>query len=611
MPIKILPQELINKIAAGEVVERPASVVKELLENSIDAGSFHITVELENGGLNLIKIVDDGSGMSQEDAELSLLEHATSKINDLVDLYNVTTFGFRGEALSSISAVAKFQMITKQRSELTATKIVFENNQMSVQKVNGQDGTAIEIRDLFYNVPVRKKYLKTAVTELNHIMDLFFSYALIYPQIAWKMIHNGKTVYQFPVADWLIRLTDVFGVEIGEHLLPIEQTLNGIKISGYVGKPQIGRNNKKLQYVYINNRPVNEFIIAKQVKEAYSTLLAKDIFPVFVLNLQIDNHEVDVNVHPRKLEVRFSEPALIYKTVYTAVAKVLDENDLQTSLKVSHLKNFTAVGQVLDEKKNFLKKRFDFESLPEMKTATSNFDFSKQKKDFFEMPKNLTIDDWQNSLLEEKKENEENLRELSEEIFIPEYKILGQAQNSYIIVENENGLRIYDQHASSERVQYEKIKKNWQSGGLTSQRLLLPENVQTSLVEASLLQKNLNLLIKLGFEVEPFGKNSFAINAVPQLFAKADYRQIIFDIIGTLDDSFIFSDDFSEPVEKIMKMMACKSAIKFGDALTESGMIALINDLEKLSNKYTCVHGRPCFLEFSFVELLKLFKRKE
>ncbi|MFA6536887.1 MAG: DNA mismatch repair endonuclease MutL [Patescibacteria group bacterium] len=611
MPIKILSQDLINKIAAGEVVERPASVVKELVENSIDSGAFHITVEIENGGLNFIKVIDDGCGMNEEDARLSLAEHATSKIGNIEDLYNVQTFGFRGEALSSISAVSKFQLITKRAEELTASKICFENNEFSLQKVDAKDGTTVEVRDLFYNIPVRKKYLKTAVTELSHIIELFFSYALIYPQIAWKLIHNGRTVYQFPVADWPIRLADVFGNEVGEQLIKIEQKLNGISVCGFIGKPQIGRNNKKLQYVFVNNRPVNEFIVAKQVKSAYSTLLAKDVFPVFVLNLNIDSADVDVNVHPRKLEVRFSEPSLIYKTVYTVVAKNLDEHDLQTSIKSVDLKSFTAVGKVLDEKKEFFKNRFDFDSGSNKKNESAPLDFTKIKNDFTSFPKNLSIDDWQKESLILVDNNDNNESELSEEIFIPEYKILGQVQNSYIIVENENGLRIYDQHASSERVQYEKIKKHWQNGTVSGQRLLLPENLQLSLPEFVIVSKNLSMFASLGFEMEIFGVNSLAISAIPQFFCKTDYRQIIKDIAGAITADFVFENELSEPVEKILKMMACKSAIKFGDQLSESGMEALINDLEKLGNKYTCVHGRPCLLEFTFEELLKLFKRTQ
>ncbi len=607
MTIKILNQDLINKIAAGEVVERPASVVKELVENSLDSGAWHITIEVQNGGIDLIRVIDDGCGMDQQDAELCLSDHATSKISNIEDLYQVKTFGFRGEALSSISSVSKFSLTTKRETDILAIKVSFSEGVISKEVVSGNSGTTVEVKDLFYNLPVRKKYLKLPATEYNHIVDLFFSYALGYPQIAWKLISNGKPAYSFPVTDWQVRLADVLGENIGENLLRVDRKLNGLSFSGFIGKPQIARNNKKLQYLYVNGRPVGEFIIAKQVKEAYSTLLMRDSYPVFILNLQINNEAVDVNVHPRKLEVRFSEPQLIYKTVYEVVARTLDEQDLQTTVKIPVSGNFSTVGQVLT-KKNIpnlsAEKKEQFLSQPKLSSFAN--ESSKQDK--------LSLVDFEKSFVNNqenliKQEEPAFLENKKDDPFIPEYKIWGQIQNSYILVETENGLKIYDQHASSERVQYEKIKKEWFSGKLSGQRLLIPQTVDFSLIEARLLNIHNDFFEKLGFEITHFGGNSFVLNSIPQLFVDEDYREIVKEIVGSLDEEFVFDSEINEKVENVIKMMACKSAIKFGDLLTEKGMEALINDLERLSNSYTCVHGRPCHIEFSYKDLAKLFKR--
>jgi DNA mismatch repair protein MutL len=298
--IHLLPPHLINQIAAGEVVERPASVVKELVENSIDAGAKNIRIEIENGGLNLIKVIDDGCGMSRADAEQSILQHATSKILEDADLEKISTLGFRGEALASISSVSDFSLLTKDADSLAGTLLEMQSTGVQLSESSAAKGTVISVRNLFQKIPARKKYLKTTVTEFNHIVDLFFEFCLAYPNIFWKLVHNNKTVYQFPIATLLQRIGDVLGDEIAKNLIEIDIKLIDIHVHGYIGKPQIARNNRKLQYLCINNRPVHEFIVAKQVKDAFGTLLPRDLYPVYILNLQIDTDKVDVNVHPRK-----------------------------------------------------------------------------------------------------------------------------------------------------------------------------------------------------------------------------------------------------------------------------------------------------------------------
>ncbi|MBT5337870.1 DNA mismatch repair endonuclease MutL [Candidatus Falkowbacteria bacterium] len=608
MNIKVLPQDLINKIAAGEVVERPASVVKELVENSLDAGATNVQVEIENGGINLIKITDDGSGMNKEDAELSIVQHATSKIGSQEDLFNIGSLGFRGEALASISSVSEFCLISKTSDSVAGTKVTVENGQVKTEQSGAADGTSVEIRNIFYNVPARQKYLKTAVTEFNHVVDLFLNYCLAYPEVTWKLIHNNKVVYQFPSARQFQRIADCLGDEVAGNLIEVDLKLNNVSVKGFIGKPQIARNNRKLQYLFVNQRPVNEYIVAKQIKQAYTTLLSKELHPVYILNLKIENEKIDVNVHPRKLEVRFSEPHIIYKTVYQVVAKALDDNDLGRQVPVEDMKKFIPVKQVLSSVQsrfpvsNIRIKKDFIQPSPEFKKASADFNKIMQQTADVEG-------------LREGGESEPVLLSNSEEGISREpdkdFKILGQVQNSYIIVECAESLKIYDQHATSERVQYEKLKREWQIGKLASQKMLLPQNIELVPAEAQLLDSNFSLLNKLGFEVENFGNNTFAISAVPQVLARVDLKELVFQIVGELIEPVVVEDKISKPVDTILKMMACKSAIKFGDQLNELGMTALINDLECLENQYTCVHGRPCFLEYRFGELEKLFKRKK
>ncbi|KKQ78813.1 MAG: mismatch repair protein MutL protein, partial [Parcubacteria group bacterium GW2011_GWC2_38_7] len=450
--IKLLSPDLINQIAAGEVVERPASVVKELVENSIDAGATNITVEIENGGLNLIRIVDNGCGMSREDAGKSILQHATSKISSQDDLFNIKSLGFRGEALASIAAVSEFSLITKDEESLAGTNLEFKNNEQTINDIGCSRGTTIVVNNLFYNIPARRKYLKTTVTEFGHIVDLFLSYCLAYPQINWKLMHHGKPVYQFQASIDVQRVSDVLGREIADNLLPIDIKLNEIHLSGFIGKPQIARNNRKIQYLFINNRPVNEFIVAKQIKDAFGQLIPRDLYPVYILNLKINNEKIDVNVHPRKLEVRFSEPQIIYRTVYQAVAMTLDEQDLVKSVKVDDFKRFVPVSEVLSTRQDSIPVSTKFNYQPRFSQSNLNSAMNFNREVAQDIPVVIRT---------QEQSNESSL--------VGQRKVIGQIQNSYIVVETAEGMKIYDQHATSERIQYEKIKKQWEIGKLGSQ----------------------------------------------------------------------------------------------------------------------------------------------
>ncbi|HEX9664593.1 MAG TPA: DNA mismatch repair endonuclease MutL, partial [Patescibacteria group bacterium] len=328
MKIKALSQDLINKIAAGEVVERPASVVKELLENSLDAGSNQIAVEIIKGGQDLIKVSDNGQGMTREDAELAVQRYTTSKIAELDDLFNINSFGFRGEALASIASVSRFKLQTKIDQELVGAEIEIIDGETIINEIGWETGTTVTVQNLFFNVPARQKFLKTQSTEFNHILDLFSGYALLYPDISWKLIHNDKTILNLPKAkDWLTRIEAVLGADIARELLPVAFDGWEIRIKGFVAKPALSKSNSKSQYIFVNNRPVRDYLISMAVRDAYTTLIPRGEYPVFVLKIDIDPGLVDVNVHPRKSEVKFLDTRLIYRAVYNLINSVFYSGD--------------------------------------------------------------------------------------------------------------------------------------------------------------------------------------------------------------------------------------------------------------------------------------------
>jgi DNA mismatch repair protein MutL len=580
--IKVLPQELINQIAAGEVVERPASIVKELVENSLDAKAKSITVEIENGGLNSVKIIDDGCGMDRSDARLSIAQHATSKIDSLEDLYNIQSLGFRGEALASISSVSEFSLITKQTDSLSGIKISVENNKISEQEIGCPAGTSVEIRNLFYNVPARRKFLKTAVTEFNHVVDLFINYVLIHKNVSWKLVHNGKVVYQFgAVDDYKNRIFEVLGKEVADNLIEINHNGVEVKITGFIGKPQIARNNRKLQFLYVNGRCVNDFILAKKVKDAFGSFLMNNMFPVYVLFVDIDNKKVDVNVHPRKLEVRFSDPQKIYQTVYRAVADALDASQLSVK---------TPTFDIPVSINKFSKPSFG------KQPVNGAFKFQPSRLGAVQSSKTFEFNRQIVKPVEQVVNNE---------------KVIGQIANSYIVVETKNSIKIIDQHAASERVQYEKVQQDFVDKKLTQQRLLLPDNLGLTEVEAGVIKEKIEKLKDFGFDISELSGRAFMINAVPQVLAGKNYKEALTELIGKMIEAGESElSENNEAIDDIMKMMACKSAIKFGDKLNAEEIAALLNNLNNCKNKFSCAHGRPCVLEFSFDDLEKMFKRK-
>jgi len=590
--IKKLDQDLINKIAAGEVVERPASVVKELIENSIDAKADQITIDLEKGGIDLIVIQDNGIGMSKEDAVLSVERHATSKISTLDDLFNIQTLGFRGEALASISAVSQFTLETKTKEGIEGTSLKIENGKLEIEPCGCPEGTKITIKDLFYNVPARKKFLKTPLTEYNHILETITQFALINPQISFKLTHNKSLILNLPKANnWLERIKQVLGQDIAKDLLELKQP-GTIEITGFIGKPEIARQNRKSQFIFVNKRAVSDFLIAKAVKDGYGSLIPRELNPVFVLNIKLPPQLVDVNVHPRKAEVKFKDTNEIYLTFLKTIQNCLATNLMPARLKTETgqpVKTYTLKPQAASQTfKPSVSYQQNFKNIQTKPSQISQaLEFSKQilKNEFVEQPEKAVVGAW---------------------------RLIGQIHNSYLMVEAPSAILIIDQHAAAERILYERFKNDFATSNIKSQKLLLPLTLELSHREIGILKQSAEFLKSLGFDLESFSGNSFIVNSVPQELDKLDIKQTILGLINDLEEhDFNSAKSIDEKKDLVIKYAACRTAVKFKDKLEPTEQIKLLQDVIAMMDKInTCPHGRPFIMKLTLDQLAKNFKRK-
>ncbi|MFT4304591.1 MAG: DNA mismatch repair endonuclease MutL [Candidatus Woesearchaeota archaeon] len=575
--IKKLDNSLIDKIAAGEVVERPASVVKELIENSIDANATNIKIEIEESGIKLIKIKDNGIGMTKEDALLSFQRHATSKINNEDDLFSISTLGFRGEALASIAAVSKLSIKTSKHN--LGTEIIVHGGNLISDNVIGLDkGTTIIVEDLFYNTPARKKYLKSRSTELSHIIDIVTRYALNYTTISFVLTHNKKTILNSPsTEDSLNNIVSVYGKDIAKGLIKVDSDINNISVDGFISKPNLTKLSKDYQSIFINGRYVKNKLINDAVYEAYGNLLFLNRNPIFILNVIIDFKDVDVNVHPSKIHIKLSHEDSIKYAIKNAVKKALDENDLVPEIKYKE----KSEQQILDnDEQKFDEKEF---TLKEKPTKNYLLEKSNQKELINLEEKSLTKQD---------------------EI---DFKILGQYDKTYIVIEDNEGLKIIDQHAAEERINFEKFLKEIENNDVNKQNLLDPIVIEVSPKESNIIIEGKNKLKELGFDIEEFGTNEFIIRTSPSIFNKQQTKDFLFDLINEAEVSKQRIDELN--YNKIASK-SCRSSIKAGDELTYLSMKKLILNLKKCENPYTCPHGRPTMLKFTTDDIEKMFKRK-
>lgn len=575
--IKVLPEHLINQIAAGEVVERPASVVKELVENSLDAGATRITVEVAGSGEDLIRVTDDGMGMTEADARLAFERHATSKIATAEDLVRIQTLGFRGEAIASIASVAHMTLQTKKRGAMEGVSILCEGGELVKVKATGcPEGTQIEVRQLFYNTPARKKYLKNESTEYGHILNVLTGMALVNPGVAFRLVRDEKVVFDLPTTkDRLVRIRDLLGREVADSMIPVFYGHTQLKLEGFIGKPDIVRSNRRGQHLFVNGREVSSHVLSYAVKQAYHSLLPKEKHPAFVLFLQVDPEFVDVNVHPRKLEVRFSDEKAVFRAFLQASKHALEKHVLAPTFDAPERQHQTLLEDRPSEAVNM---KVTVATLPQMEETR------KKATPDREEPVALERDDT--------------------DVLTP----LAQMDNSYILCQQGKALVVVDQHAAHERIRYTDLLSEFEKKQKATQPLLTPAQFELAPAEINVLEANAELLGSLGFEIEPFGGNTYAVYGVPSSLVKEDAETMVRGIIDDLDNQAV-KGDLQARKERALTFAACRSAVKFGDPLSMEEMKELCTRLMQLELPYTCPHGRPTMVTMTFDELEKRFGR--
>ena len=652
--IVLLDDLTINKIAAGEVIERPANVVKELVENSIDAGATSICIDVENGGITYIRITDNGKGIAPDDVEIAFERHATSKIRSANDLIKVSTMGFRGEALASIAAISKVELITKTKDNDIGTRIVVEGGKILLKEECGApNGTTITIRELFFNTPVRYKFLKKDFTEGGYIEDAVSRIALIHPELSFRMTNNKKEIIRTSGnGDMQSVVYSIYGKDIAQNLVDVNLEYEGIKVTGVAGKPEIARSNRSNQLFYINGRYIKDKILSAATEEAYRTLIPHGKFCFCIINLEMNPELVDVNVHPAKLEVRFSEEGKVFKAVNASIKNALlkqditkestvDEEEAREETKeeiketVEEKKKIGGLFDIFRSKSNvvdFPKKEenLEYKEKDESENKITTLKENEEKYYLEDTQKTMTIE-VQNNSVEEKKEivkeeivdeetgeiierkPQENLFEniaiVEEKANIPEYKILGVAFKTYILLELDEDVYILDQHAAHERVLYEKVKKNfYKDGGKDIQMLLLPDILELSKRDMRTVRDNIKLFEQSGFALEEFGDNTIKITGVPVICFDMDTKELFMDIIDGID--FTNRTTKQDVEEKFIATVACKAAVKANMALEESEIRGLLDQLLILDNPFTCPHGRPTAIRITKTEIEKKFGRR-
>ena len=717
--IVLLDDLTINKIAAGEVIERPASVVKEMVENSIDAGATAITVEIKNGGISFIRITDNGKGIAKDDTEIAFERHATSKIRTANDIETIHSMGFRGEALASIAAVANVELVTKTEKDEIGTRVVVEAGKvLEHEEIGCKTGTSITVKNLFFNTPVRYKFLKKDFTESGYIEDAITRLALVNPHIAFKLINSGKTIIQTNGnGDVQAVIYGIYGKNIAENVLKVDYTYEDIHITGVIGKPEIARSNRSNQLFFVNNRYVKDKALSGAIEKAFKGLLTIGKYAFSILNIDMDPAKVDVNVHPAKLEVRFADDSKIFKSVYHAVNDTLLKNDLikgsekpeegfvntqntslfgnrvspttealqknrfngllelQRKIKEDLEKSKAELNSKSEEENKLLNTVKNIENPLENKA--SNVEETKQdiKVEESEAPKDITteepkikieqleeaskeidkqIENIANENIKEtpktsfdemyfkifgtkppKPEGDEDSNKDENEIedsahllkpneventnlfdnieddykYKPQYKFVGIVFNTYIIFEMDNEMYIMDQHAAHERIMFEKVKKNYYSDeAKDSQLMLLPDIITLTHKEMDIAKENMDLFRKAGFIIDEFGENTIKISGTPSICVDLNTRELFLE---TLDEiNAVARTAKQEKENRFLATIACKSAVKARMVLTKEEVESLMDELLKLTNPFTCPHGRPTVIKMSKYEIERKFERK-
>ena len=681
--INILDDLTINKIAAGEVVERPSSVVKELLENAIDSGATQVVVDITDGGKKCIKISDNGGGILSSEVEKCFLRHATSKIKSIDDLFDLYSLGFRGEALASISAVSNIEMVTKTKEEMIGTKIVLSGSKIiKKEPVGTKDGTTITVKDLFFNTPVRAKFLKSTHAETINISDLINKLAIGNPNVRLKYINNSKLMLNTPGDNKLISvIRSIYGKEITDNLIEVDYEDEKIKISGYIGNNNIYRSNKNLQHIYINKRFVKSKVILDAINESYKSIIPINKFGVCFLNIKINPSEIDVNIHPTKLEVKFQDEKEVYIKIRDVIknkllnisligkyksydssenyvqnklnqieenktevqniniAKNIEykvkenneyENKDQEAIKINEredLSTFKSFKEALEEKNHIDKSKEDLHDNISYSESLNNNNYDRiheeEQSDYYsnmgyiennikeskynDIDKKLEEISTQASFLEEQDDILDKIVDNSQNAHFraSDFKVIGTILNTYIVLEKGTSMYLLDQHAAHEKVLYEEYMTKFKNQNIDMQMLLDPIVIELSSVDMLEVEKNLNLFMKFGFEIEIFGDNHIMVRGVPNIFGVAQSEKFIFQIIDNIGD---LESSYDLKMDKIASM-SCRAAIKANDKIHFDEINSLLSKMEKCENPYTCPHGRPSMVEISKKEIEKMFKR--
>ncbi|WP_343001950.1 DNA mismatch repair endonuclease MutL [Intestinibacter bartlettii] len=681
--INILDDLTINKIAAGEVVERPSSVVKELLENAIDSGATQVVVDITDGGKKCIKISDNGGGILSSEVEKCFLRHATSKIKSIDDLFDLYSLGFRGEALASISAVSNIEMVTKTKEEMIGTKIVLSGSKIiKKEPVGTKDGTTITVKDLFFNTPVRAKFLKSTHAETINISDLINKLAIGNPNVRLKYINNSKLMLNTPGDNKLISvIRSIYGKEITDNLIEVDYEDEKIKISGYIGNNNIYRSNKNLQHIYINKRFVKSKVILDAINESYKSIIPINKFGVCFLNIKINPSEIDVNIHPTKLEVKFQDEKEVYIKIRDVIknkllnisligkyksydssenyvqnklnqieenktevqniniAKNIEykvkenneyENKDQEAIKINEredLSTFKSFKEALEEKNHIDKSKEDLHDNISYSESLNNNNYDRihdeEQSDYYsnmgyiennikeskynDIDKKLEEISTQASFLEEQDDILDKIVDNSQNAHFraSDFKVIGTILNTYIVLEKGTSMYLLDQHAAHEKVLYEEYMTKFKNQNIDMQMLLDPIVIELSSVDMLDVEKNLNLFMKFGFEIEIFGDNHIMVRGVPNIFGVAQSEKFIFQIIDNIGD---LESSYDLKMDKIASM-SCRAAIKANDKIHFDEINSLLSKMEKCENPYTCPHGRPSMVEISKKEIEKMFKR--
>lgn len=618
--IHLLDEKTINQIAAGEVVERPVNAVKEMVENSIDANASEIEVEIADGGITYIRVTDNGSGMDKEDAEMSIIRHATSKISTVDNIFHISSLGFRGEALASIAAVSKCTLTTRQKDNSEGIQLDIESGKITDSKIVGAPvGTTIEVRELFYNVPARKKFLKTERTEAGRINTIIGKMALSHPTIAFRLINNGRVVIETPGNGRLLdAVTSLYGIDVSNEMFIVEHSSDMYFLDGMISKPSLLKSSRQYQTIIVNHRIVESSLISKAIDNAYHSLLPKTGYPVCIIKLTVPPESIDINVHPQKREIKFEDEKEIFRLVYHAVLKTLTAQS--EAAEIATEITYTPKHESVDEKdiniKNFennyysTKKGNDFVNLY-WKDATDTYNNKTQENHYEKRNEYNPENDFkkiysENSILENFQNNEKQSERLFEDIKKEELVIpLGQVANCFIICVKGKELFIIDQHAAHERVRYDKLAEHAES--VPVQNILIPRLITMDKQDIELFEERRKDIERLGIIFEQAGIDVIRITGAPEDFSESDMERVIHDLLIAFNSQ---SEPSPETLRhRMMAYAACRGAIKAGDVLNIRQMKELISDLFMTSRPFVCPHGRPTIIKFTPEELGKLFKR--